>query len=289
VKVALVGATGMTGRRVLGELLARGHAVAAVGRNPEQLATLDPRAERRIGDLDRPQTLPDALAGADAVAYVAYAGRAGIVMDAMPAGVPLVMTGSVRVFTKLPDPDADRARAALAEFERSGQSGVVLLPSMIYGAPEDRNVGRLLRFFARFPRAVPIPVPLPDGGRYTVQPVHVDDLARCVVAAIERVAALGRTPIVVAGPEPISYARFVRECAAAVGRRAIVVPVPVGLLAALANAAKALGLRAPFDALELRRAAEDKAFDVADMRERLGVSPRPFADGVRQKAEAGDF
>ena len=45
-KVALVGATGMTGRRALAALLARGHSVVAVGRNPERLAGLDPRAER---------------------------------------------------------------------------------------------------------------------------------------------------------------------------------------------------------------------------------------------------
>lgn len=276
----------MTGRRVLAELLARGHSVITVGRSAERLASLDKRAEPRLGDFDRPETLPAALAGAEAVAYVAHAKHTQAVDAAMAPGVPLVVTGSVRIFTKLPDPAADAVRAALAAFERSQRPGSILLPSMIYGAAEDRNVGRLLRFLSRFPKAVPIPVPLPGGGRNTVQPVHVDDLACCVVSAIERVGTIGRAPIVVAGPEPIAYARFVRECAAALGRRVWIVPVPIALLDAGTRMLGAVGLPSPFDATELRRATEDKAFDVSAMRDKLGVAPRSFAEGVQQKVRS---
>jgi uncharacterized protein YbjT (DUF2867 family) len=287
-RVALVGATGMTGRRALAALLARGHAVVAVGRNEAKLAALDPRAERRIGDFDRPETLAPALADADVVAYAAHAKHTKIVLDAMAPGIPLVVTGSLRVFTRLADPAADAVRAGIAAFEASGRPGAVLLPAMIYGAPEDRNVGRILRFLMRFPRFLPIPVPLPDGGRHTVQPVHVDDVAEAIAAAVERTSR-GAAPVVVAGPEPISYARMVRESAAALGRRVWIVPVPVGLLAAFARTLAAVGLRPPFDAAELRRAAEDKAFDVAPLRARLGISPRPFAQGVAEKVAARAF
>ncbi len=287
-KVALVGATGMTGRRALAALLARGHSVVAVGRNPERLASLDPRAERRIGDFDRPQTLPAALAGVDVVAYAAHAKHTKLVLDAMGPGTPLVVTGSMRVFTRLADPAADAVRSGLDAFAASGRPGAVLLPAMIYGAAEDRNVGRILRFLARFPRFVPIPVPLPDGGRHTVQPVHVDDVAACVAAAVER-TRMGAPHIVVAGPEPISYARMVRECANALGRRVWIVPVPVALLAGIARLLGRIGLRPPFDAAELRRAAEDKAFDVSPMREGLGVVPRSFAQGVAEKVAARAF
>ena len=287
-KVALVGATGMTGRRALAALLRRGHSVIAVGRNPDRLAALDTRAERRIGDFDRPETLPAALAGADVVAYAAHAKDTKVVLDAMAPGVPLVVTGSMRVFTKLADPAADTVRAALDTFAVSGRPGLVLLPAMIYGAPEDRNVGRILRLLSRFPRFVPVPVPLPDGGRHTVQPVHVDDLAECIAAAIDR-TSIGADPVVIAGPEPIAYARMVRECATALGRRVWIVPVPVGLLAAATRLMGAVGLRLPFDAAELRRATEDKSFDVSAMRTLLGVAPRPFAQGVAEKVAARAF
>jgi uncharacterized protein YbjT (DUF2867 family) len=287
-KIAVVGATGMTGRRVIAALRARGMAIVATGRDAAKLAALGDDIEWRIGDFDRPETLPKALAGVDAVAYVAHAKHTKTVLDAMEPGVRLVVTGSTRVFSKLDDPAADAVREGLAAFAASGRKGQVLLPAMIYGAKEDRNVGRVLRFLARFPRRCPIPVPLPDGGRHTVQPIHVDDVAACVVAALERPESDG-APIVLAGPTPIPYAQMVRECAATLGRHVIPVPVPVRALALLADAMAKLGLKPPFDAKELTRAAEDKAFDVEPMRARLGVVPRPFAQGVAEKAARGDF
>lgn len=287
-KVAVVGATGMTGRRVIAALRARGHGIVATGRNAAKLAALGDDIEWRIGDFDRPETLPKALAGVEAVAYVAHAKHTKLVLDAMAPGARLVVTGSTRVFSKLDDPAADAVRQGLAAFAASGRQGQVLLPAMIYGAKEDRNVGRVLRFLARFPRWCPIPVPLPDGGRHTVQPIHVDDVAACVVAALERPESDG-PPLVLAGPEPIPYVRMVRECASALGRRMVPIPVPVRALAFVANAMAAIGMKPPFDAKELTRAAEDKAFDVAPMRERLGIAPRPFAAGVAEKAARGDY
>ena len=109
------------------------------------------------------------------------------------------------------------------------------------------------------------------------------------MAAAVECATVGGDALVVAGPEPIAYARMVRECAAVLGRRVWIVPVPAGLLAAFARLLAAIGLRPPFDAAELRRAAEDKAFDVAPMRQRLGVVPRPFAQGVAEKVAARAF
>ncbi|MCM0020963.1 MAG: NAD(P)-dependent oxidoreductase [Tagaea sp.] len=287
-KIAVVGATGMTGRRVIAALRARGHTIVATGRNPAKLAELGDDIEWRIGDFDRPETLPKALAGVAAVAYVAHAKHTKTVLDAMEPGARLVVTGSTRVFSKLDDPAAAAVRAGLAAFAASGRQGQTLLPAMIYGAKEDRNVGRVLRFLARFPRWCPIPVPLPDGGRHTVQPIHVDDVAACVVAALERPESDG-APIVLAGPAPIPYARMVRECAAALGRRAIAIPVPARALALAARLMASVGVKPPFDAKELTRAAEDKAFDIAAMRDRLGVTPRPFADGVAMKVVRGDY
>ena len=287
-KIAVVGATGMTGRRVIAALRARGMAIVATGRDAAKLAALGDDIEWRIGDFDRPETLPKALAGVDAVAYVAHAKHTKTVLDAMEPGVRLVVTGSTRVFSKLDDPAADAVREGLAAFAASGRKGQVLLPAMIYGAKEDRNVGRVLRFLARFPRRCPIPVPLPDGGRHTVQPVHVDDVAAAVAAAVDRPQA-GGDPIVVAGPVPITYGDLVRTCARALGRRAVIVPIPVGLLAALAAALSAVGLRAPFSPAELRRAAESKAFDVTRLRGELGVEPRDFASGLAQKVAERAF
>lgn len=280
--VAVLGATSKTGRYLVARLCERGYDVIAVGRDRARLDALDTRARAALADLEDPATVKAALAGADRVASLAHARHMQTLIDALPAGCArVVVTGSVRRFTRLPDPAAEAVRAGEDAFARAGLPGVMLHPSMIYGAPDDRNVNRLLRL-VRARRVVP----LPDGGRHRVQPVFVDDVVDAFVAALERENAPG-PPIVVAGPEPITYAEMVRACAAACGRRVTIVPVPARLLIAAARASAALGLALPFDAAEIRRATEDKAFDIGPLRARLGVTPRPFAEGLRLKCARG--
>jgi nucleoside-diphosphate-sugar epimerase len=285
--VALLGASGKTGRYVAARLVRDGHRVVAVGRSAERLSRIEATVEARIADLEDAASVRAALADAETVVSLAHARFAAAVLGALPPACRrVVLTGSTRKFTRLPDPAADAVRAGEAAFLASGRPGVMLHPSMIYGAPDDRNVNRLLRLFRRWPRFLPVVVPLPDGGRPLVQPVFVDDVVEAFAAAVARPDPTGAS-IVVAGPDAIPYAEFVRACAAAVGRRARILPVPSALPIGVARLMAAVGLRPPFGAAELRRAAETKRFDIAPLRDRLGVAPRPFAEGLRLKLERG--
>ncbi|SHI47603.1 hypothetical protein SAMN02745194_00484 [Roseomonas rosea] len=64
-KVALIGATGNAGSRILAELAARGHEVTAISRNPA--ANLPAGAKPVAGDAQHPAALAPLLAGHDAV------------------------------------------------------------------------------------------------------------------------------------------------------------------------------------------------------------------------------
>jgi uncharacterized protein YbjT (DUF2867 family) len=67
--VLVIGATGSIGRLVVAEALARGHTVRALVRDRAKGARLLPAdAELVVGDVIRPETLPEAVAGADAIA-----------------------------------------------------------------------------------------------------------------------------------------------------------------------------------------------------------------------------
>lgn len=290
-RVAVLGASGKTGRFVAARLGDDGHTVVAVGRNAERLEAVDPRAERRIADLAQPETVRRALDGCARVVSLAHARHIAALLTALPDGCErVVVTGSIRARTALDDPAAAEVRggeAAFREFQHGGACEAVLLhPSMIYGAPEDRSVGRILRLVRRWPRLLPVVLPLPDGGRHTVQPVFADDMVAAVAAAVTAPDAPG-PPIDVAGPAPTTYADMVRQCAAAMGRKAYVLPVPGGALARAVQLARSIGVSLPVDAAEIRRAGEDKRVDVADMTARLGVTPRPFAEGLRLKVERG--
>src|SRR6188768_4539178 len=65
-KIAVVGATGATGRRVVAQALAQGHFVTAIARHPEQLSCAD-RLSLVQGDVLSPGGLTGALDGAEAV------------------------------------------------------------------------------------------------------------------------------------------------------------------------------------------------------------------------------
>src|ERR1700723_1343417 len=65
-KIAVVGATGATGRRVLQHALTQGHSVTAVARHPERLSSAEGLSLVR-GDVLSPGGLTDALDGVDAV------------------------------------------------------------------------------------------------------------------------------------------------------------------------------------------------------------------------------
>lgn len=64
--IALIGASGNAGSRILAELSARGHQVTAIARTPEKIAAL-PGVTARKGDLFDRDAMADLLRGHDAV------------------------------------------------------------------------------------------------------------------------------------------------------------------------------------------------------------------------------
>ena len=65
-KIALIGASGHAGSRILAELSERGHAVTAIARNPAKIAAL-PGVTPVAGDIETPDALAAQLKGHDLV------------------------------------------------------------------------------------------------------------------------------------------------------------------------------------------------------------------------------
>lgn len=66
-RVAILGASGQTGKPLIQEALARGHEVIAIARSPEKIAFNDPKVIKRMGDAFDEASIIAALEGADAV------------------------------------------------------------------------------------------------------------------------------------------------------------------------------------------------------------------------------
>lgn len=237
-----------------------------------------------MGDLEDPASTDAAFAasGAEALVNIASLGfghAPTIVSAGEEAGMKRALfVSTTSVFTRLEARSKAVRVAAEETVRRSALDWTILRPTMIYGTPEDRNMARLLRLVRR----VPV-VPLPGGGRGLQQPVHVDDLAEAVVTALERPVAVGRE-YEVAGPDALTLRQLVGEAAAAVGRRPVLVTVPLAPVAAAASLTeKALG-RSWLRAEQIERLAEDKCFDIGPARDDLGFEPRSFSQGIAQEA-----
>lgn len=66
-KIALFGATGNIGSRILDEALQRGHEVTAIARDPSRLSTVNPKLHVASGDITDAGSYQSALGGIDAV------------------------------------------------------------------------------------------------------------------------------------------------------------------------------------------------------------------------------
>lgn len=273
--IALVGATGRSGAALARALAAAGKAFVPVLRSPAKWAALGLPGEPRIADLRDAAALKAALAGATHIVSTAHARWAPALLDAAEPGAAFVLMGSTRRFSRWPDAHGDGVRAGEAAFLASGRRGVMLHPTMIYGAEGEDNVQRLAALLARLPVA-----PLPGGGRALVQPIHQDDVTRCLLAALRRDWPDARA-IVVAGPAPMPYRDFLGAVARAAGLRVPpILPIPALPLRLLAPLTRIVPGLPRIGADEIRRLSEDKAFDIAPMRAELGVEPMPLEQGL---------
>ena len=283
--VHVTGASGFTGSHVVPLLLARGFQVSALCRSDSAAAQVRKLGARPItGDLDDAASVERAFRESGAshllnIASLGFGHGETIVTAAENAGLHrAVFVSTTAIFTKLNAPSKVVRTAAEATITSSSLDWTIVRPTMIYGTPGDRNMWRLLRLLRRSPL-----VPAPGGGRNLQQPVHVDDLAQAIVAALDAEAAVGRA-YDVAGPDPLTFRQVVGTAATAVGRRPRFVPLPGRALVKALQTVERSGRTLPIKAEQVERLLEDKAFDISAARADLGFAPRSFAEGITAEA-----
>jgi NADH dehydrogenase len=244
-RFAVTGAFGYTGRAIAERLLADGHTVITL---TLRSGAGDPLASRvtvhPIEGVDG-GALAASLEGVDTLfntywlrfprgreTFEGIVARSAVLLEAArEAGVRRIVHVSVVNATVDAETPYIRAKAALEAVVRSsGPEWVIVRPTLLYG-PGDILINNLAWALRRLPV-----YGMPGFGRYTVQPVHVDDLARICIEA-----AGGDSGRVVdaAGPETFAYRDLVALIRTAVGSRSIVVPMPGSVVLA---AGRVLGL-----------------------------------------------
>lgn len=238
-KVAVIGATGYVGGRLVPELLAAGHEVRCLARTPSRLNDVPwrPDVEVVAADvLDRP-SLEDAFCGVEAVFYLVHAlgqsadfeetdriGAENTQRAAEAAGVSrLIYLGG------LGEDDPARLSAHLASRHEVGQilaAGPVpvteLRAAVIIGSGSVSF--EMLRHLVEVLPAMVCP-------RWVTttrcQPIAIADVLHYLVEVLDRPDSKGRV-LEIGGPEVLTYRQMMERYAAVAGlRRRIIVPVGV--------------------------------------------------------------
>lgn len=276
-KVLLTGATGLLGGALLGFLLDGGHEVRCLLREDSpNRARLDPeRVEVFHADASDEGSIFRALEGVDAFVHVAgieYAPR--VVAAARRAGVGRVIAvSSTSALSAYPSRSGPKLEME-AVVRDSGLEWTVIRPAMIYGSERDRNMHRLLRFLDRSPV-----FPMFGPGTNLWQPVHHEDCARGLLAALETPASIRQT-YELSGARPLAYLDLVYTAAAALGKRRRVVHVPIEPVRRVLRLAESARLPLPVSSEQVMRLREDKAYPYEKAARELGYTPRQFEKGI---------
>jgi len=201
-------------------------------------------------------------------AEVNVAGVAHVVAEARRAGVRrLVHMSALGADPASPYPYLRSKGEGQSLVTGSGIPHVVLRSSLLFGEGDD--------FFPRLRTSLLFPiVPVPGDGKARFQPVHVDDIAQALVAALERAEISG--PHEVGGPDPVSYDEMLEEAMRGLHKRRMTVHVPVPLMKAPAFLMGLVMPDPPVTVQQLDLLAVDNTPEPNAMEPVFGIRPRPF-------------
>jgi nucleoside-diphosphate-sugar epimerase len=317
VRVALTGASGYTGGRLLQALRRRGDEVVALVRPSSTTAELRASGARLVeGDLAGEPALERLVDGADAVVHVAAVyrtaghpdsyyrevnvnGTARLLEAAVRARVRrFVHTSTVGVHGDVTQPPADETaplapgdiyQATKAEAEvlalrfhrERGLPVAVVRPGAIYGPGETRLL-KLFRAIARGRYAVV------GSGRTFYHPVFIDDLVDGFLLALDRPEAVGEA-FLICGPRYVSQDDLAALIARATGGRVLPFHIPAAPIQWAGDVVEAicvpLGIEPPLHRRRVDFWTKSRAFSIEKARRRLGYSPKvDLEDGITRTA-----
>lgn len=156
----------------------------------------------------------------------------------------------------------DGETALAASCVRHGCSWTIFRPTLVYGAGLDKSLTPMARRGMRY-RLFPLP-----SGRGLRQPVHADDIAQAVVAALDCPASAGRI-LPIGGGERLTAGEMFARVQRSLPLTTLPLPLPAWLLRLGRHGVPRL--RGPLHRLE-----SDLVADNGELQRLLGIQPRPF-------------
>jgi NADH dehydrogenase len=242
------------------------------------------------GRMNAPQTLRAELNGVETVIHLAGSearGRARMLQHTDIEGVQRLIEESRRAGVQrliLPsrlnaDPHAVhqllRAKGEIERLvQRSGIPYTIVRGATLYG--RDDRFSEIVVSLALWSWPV---VWLPGGGRVAMQPLWVDDYARCLTKVVDRPEAANRI-LTVAGEERLSYKQIVDMVLANRGLRRVRFSLPGALLRPVTSLMFGWWYWPPVSRFMVDRFFVPEVADLDSVRHEFGFRPARFGDTI---------
>lgn len=288
--ILVTGGTGFVGGHLLRRLAGqRAATIRAMVRDRTRARLLE-GVEPVVADLTRPETLSAAIAGSNVVVHAAALtadikepfrgayeavngqGTENLVAAAREAGVARLVVMSGLGTRPAPRGTYMATRQRLEEAVRgSGIPFVILQPSVLFG-----DGATFIAALAGLTRAFPI-VPVLGGGSLRFQPFWIEDLVTCLVKAVDDRALDGRA-IPLGGSEYATLREIQQAIAEALGKRRLLVPLPVPVARVQAALMTALLPSPPLTPATMELFSFENATSLDACEKAFGFRPRGFRE-----------
>ena len=241
-KIAITGGTGFVGRHLARALIGSGHEVVLIARGidrrDERVRTLAHATFAPIGTDDEAQ-LVQVFAGCDGVAHCAgvnrelgrqtyqrvhVEGTRHVVNAARRAGVKkMLLLSFLRARPNCGSAYHESKWAAEEIVRASGLDYTVIKAGIIYGLGD-----HMLDHLSHTLHTLPV-FALVGMRDHPIRPLAVEDLVRIMQASLVE-GRLAHQTVAVTGPEAMPFREAIRRVAHTVGKRPLVLPMPVAFL-----------------------------------------------------------
>lgn len=246
-KIAVFGGSGFVGSYLVEELLNAGHDPIVLVRNPEK-AEFIRDSVKVVGDFFNTSDILRVIKNADAVIYLVgiirefpkrkitfeelhFISARRIMNLALKCGIERFILMSALGVNSFGTPYQKTKFLAEQYLKFTGLKYTIIRPSVIFGDPRSK-----FEFCTQLKKQlIDIPLPAPAffkglnfirAGKFNFAPVHVKDVSRIIVKALEHDDAVGKI-MELGGPDVFSWNQILKMIASAAGKSKWLIPVPV--------------------------------------------------------------
>lgn len=255
-------------------------AVVRATSNTENLDRIIPNIQKCIGELTDITFLKKSFKDADTIVHVAGIHWSKEVVEAAAYCKVrrLVLVHTTGIYSKYKAAGEEYRRIDDYVYKTCKENNIlltILRPTMIYGNVQDNNVVTFIKMVDKLPL-----MPVVNGARYELQPVHYKDLGDAYFTVLMNEKATANKDFVLSGGEPILLRDMLIEIGKNLGKKVKFISCPYWIAYSGACVLYAVTLTKKDYREKVQRLCEPRVYSHDAAAKAFGYSPRSFKVGI---------